>query len=74
MGLSFTTVSGLNDTANMFAFLFDPMWFSWATLRPMQEVDLGQLGDSIIGQIVEEGTLECKNPKGAGLILGLSGA
>ncbi|HRV01178.1 MAG TPA: DUF5309 family protein [Mesotoga sp.] len=73
MGLSYTSVSGLADTANFFAFLYDPMWFSWATLRPMQEVDLGQLGDSIIGQIVEEGTLECKNPKGAGLILGLSG-
>lgn len=74
MGLSYTSVSGLHDTANFFAFLYDPMWFAWATLRPMQEVDLGQLGDSIIGQIVEEGTLECKNPKGAGLILGLSGA
>jgi len=74
MGLAHTSVSGLDTTANFFAFLYDPMWFAWATLRPMQEVDLGQLGDSIIGQIVEEGTLECKNPKGAGLILGLSGA
>lgn len=74
MGLAYTSVSGLDTTANFFAFLYDPMWFAWATLRPMQEVDLGQLGDSIIGQIVEEGTLECKNPKGAGLILGLSGA
>lgn len=74
MGLSYTAVSGLADTANFFGLLYDPMWFAWATLRPMQEVDLGQLGDSIIGQVVEEGTLECKNPKGAGLILGLSGA
>jgi len=74
MGLAHTAVAGLDTTANFFAFVYDPMWFSWATLRPMQEVDLGQLGDSIIGQIVEEGTLECKNPKGAGLILGLSGA
>jgi hypothetical protein len=39
----------------------------------MQEVDLGQLGDSIIGQIIEEGTLEVKNPRGSGLIFGLSG-
>jgi len=74
MGLSNTTVSGLNDAANFSALVFDPMWFSYAALRPMQEVDLGQLGDSIIGQIVEEGTLEVRNPKGAGLIFGLSGA
>jgi hypothetical protein len=74
MGISNTAVSGLNDTANFSAFLYDPMWFSYASLRPLQEVDLGQLGDSIIGQIVEEGTLECRNPKGAGLIFGLSGA
>jgi len=74
MGLA-STISGIaQGGANFFAFVYDPMWFSWATLRPMQEVDLGQLGDSIIGQIVEEGTLECKNPKGAGLILGLNGA
>jgi len=73
MGLT-ATLTGTPGAANFFAFVYDPMWFAWATLRPMQEVDLGQLGDSIIGQIVEEGTLECKNPKGAGLILGLSGA
>jgi len=74
MGLGKTDVSGLDTTANFSAFLYDPMWFAWASLRPMQEVDLGQLGDSIIGQIVEEGTLECRNPKGSGLILGLNGA
>ena len=74
MGISNTSVSGLNDTANFTAFLYDPMWFSYASLRPLQEVDLGQLGDSIIGQIVEEGTLECRNPKGCGMIFGLSGA
>jgi hypothetical protein len=73
MGLSNTGISGLDNAANFSAFLYDPMWFAWAALRPMQEVDLGQLGDSIIGQIVEEGTLECRNPKGAGLILGLNG-
>jgi len=74
MGLT-ATLSGVADgAANFSAFLYDPQWFTWATLRPMQEVDLGQLGDSIIGQIVEEGTLEVKNPKGCGLIFGLSGA
>lgn len=74
MGISNTSVSGLDNNANFTAMLYDPMWFSYASLRPLQEVDLGQLGDSIIGQIVEEGTLECRNPKGAGLIFGLSGA
>ena len=74
MGISNTNVSGLDNAANFSAFLYDPMWFSYASLRPLQEVDLGQLGDSIIGQIVEEGTLECRNPKGCGLIFGLSGA
>jgi len=74
MGLSKTDISGLDEAANFCALVYDPMWFAVAVLRPMQEVELGQLGDSIIGQIVEEITLECKNPKGAGLILGLSGA
>lgn len=74
MGISNTGVTGLDQAANFCAFVYDPMWFSYASLRPLQEVDLGQLGDSIIGQIVEEGTLECRNPKGAGLIFGLSGA
>jgi len=73
MGISNTSVSGLNDAANFSAFVYDPQWFAYASLRPTQEVDLGQLGDSIIGQIVEEGTLECRNPKGCGLIFGLSG-
>jgi len=77
MGLSASEWSGTStggSAQNFSAFLYDPQWFTWATLRPMQEVDLGQLGDSIIGQIVEEGTLEVKNPKGCGLIFGLSGA
>jgi len=73
MGIANTGISGLDNAANFSAFLYDPMWFSYAALRPMQEVDLGQLGDSIIGQIVEEGTIECRNPKGCGLIFGLSG-
>ena len=74
MGLAYAGVSGLSTTANFTALVYDPQWFAWASLRPMQEVDLGQLGDSIIGQIVEEGTLEVRNPKGAGMIFGLSGA
>lgn len=73
MGLT-QALTGTPGAANFSAFLYDPQWFAWATLRPMQEVDLGQLGDSIIGQIVEEGTLEVKNPRGCGLIFGLSGA
>lgn len=75
MGISNAApITNLANAANFSAFVYDPMWFSYASLRPMQEVDLGQLGDSIIGQIVEEGTLECRNPKGAALIFGLSGA
>lgn len=73
MGLARTTSGVAAGTANWAAMVYDPSWFSWASLRPLQEVDLGQLGDSIIGQIVQEGTLECRNPKGSGLILGLSG-
>jgi len=75
MGISNAApITNLTNAANFSAFVYDPMWFSYASLRPLQEVDLGQLGDSIIGQIVEEGTLECRNPKGCGLIFGLSGA
>lgn len=74
MGITnLTPITNLVDAANFSAFVYDPMWFSYASLRPLQEVDLGQLGDSIIGQIVEEGSLECRNPKGAALIFGLSG-
>ncbi len=74
MGLS-SALAGVdgNGAADFSALVYDPQWFAIASLRPMQEVDLGQLGDSIIGQIVEEITLECRNPKGAGLIFGLSG-
>jgi hypothetical protein len=74
MGISNTTVAGVDDVANFSALVYDPQWFATASLRPMQEVDLGQLGDSIIGQIVEEISLECRNPKGCGLVFGLNGA
>jgi hypothetical protein len=71
MGLT-KALTGTSGAADFSALVYDPQWFAWATLRPMQEVELGQLGDSIIGQIVEEGTLEVKNPKGCGLIFGLA--
>ena len=72
MGLSSSGTAAAN-TQDYFGLVYDPMWFNMASLRPLQEVDLGQLGDSIIGQIVEESTLEVRNPKGCGLIVGLSG-
>lgn len=79
MGLAYSTGVQANalaaaSTQDNFALVYDPMWFNMASLRPLQEVDLGQLGDSIIGQIVEETSFEVRNPKGCGLIVGLSGA
>ena len=53
---------GTGDWANAAALIYDPMWFSIATLRPLQEVDVGQRGDSTVGMMVEECTLEVKNP------------
>ena len=60
------------NVADFAALLYDPMWFSIATLRPLQEVDVGQRGDSTIGMMVEEMTLEVKNPQGCSAIYGLS--
>ena len=59
------------DLANFTAWIYDPSWFKIATLRPMQEVDVGQRGDSIVGMFVEECTLEVTNPIGCGAIHGL---
>ena len=74
MGMA--TGSAANDTATQFrnscALLFDPMWFSVATLRPLQEIDVGQRGDSTIGMMVEECTLEVKNPLGCSAIYNLA--
>ena len=74
MGLS-TGAAG-NVTATQYqdscALIYDPMWFSVATLRPLQEVDVGQRGDSTIGMLVEECTLEVKNPIGCGAIYNLA--
>jgi len=70
MGMSFG--SGATQRQNSCALVYDPMWFSIATLRPLQEVDVGQRGDSTIGMMVEECTLEVKNPIGCGAIYNLA--
>ena len=70
MGLSYTT--GGQDHQDSVALVYDPMWFAIATLRPLQEVDVGQRGDSTIGMMVEECTLEVKNPIGCGAIYNLT--
>ena len=71
---SYPTTLGTNstDVADFAALLYDPMWFSIATLRPLQEVDVGQRGDSTIGMMIEECTLEMKNPQGCSAIYGLA--
>lgn len=63
--------AGVTDVADFSALIYDPSWFSMATLRPLAEVDVGQKGDSMVGQMVEEWTLQCNNPKGCGAIYGL---
>lgn len=65
----------LGATTNMAdksALIYDPMYFAVANLRPLQEVDVGQKGDSTVGMMVEELTLEVRNPKGCGAIYGLA--
>ena len=65
----------LGATTNMAdksALVYDPMYFAIANLRPLQEVDVGQKGDSTVGMMVEELTLEVRNPKGCGAIYGLA--
>ena len=66
-----TGAGGNVNVANFAALLYDPMWFAIATLRPLQEVDVGQRGDSTIGMMIEECTLEVKNPQGCSAIYGL---
>jgi len=63
--------AGVTDVADFAALIYDPMWFNVATLRPLTEVDVGQKGDSTVGMMVEETTLEVRNPKGCGAIYGL---
>ena len=75
MGLAHnTTGDATTNSANFSALVYDPAAFKIATLRPLQETEVGQQGDSTIGQIVEECTLEVRNPKGCGMIVGLGGA
>tara|TARA_R110002074_G_scaffold153413_5_gene308512 strand:+ start:6350 stop:7384 length:1035 start_codon:yes stop_codon:yes gene_type:complete len=75
MGLAHNTTGGsTTNSANFSALVYDPSFFNIATLRPLQETEVGQAGDSTIGQIVEECTLEVRNPKGCGMIVGLGGA
>jgi len=64
-------LAATTDVADFAALIYDPMWFNIATLRPLQEVDVGQKGDSTVGMMVEEFTLEVRNPKGCGAIYGL---
>ena len=64
-------IMGLGSLKDEAAFIYDPQWFSIATLRPLQEVDIAQRGDSTIGMMIEECTLEVKNPIGCGAIYGL---
>jgi len=64
--------STTNNTKDSCALVYDPMWFAVATLRPLQEVDVGQRGDSTIGMMVEECSFEVKNPLGCGAIYNLS--
>src|SRR6056300_568118 len=63
--------AGVTNLANFAALIYDPMWFNIATLRPLAEVDVGQKGDSTVGMMIEETTLEVRNPKGCGAIYGL---
>ena len=78
MGLTYTPTAGAAtgvravNTANSMALIYDPQWFAMATLRPLQEVEVGQRGDSTLGMMVEEFTFECKNPLGCGAIYGLA--
>ena len=67
-----TDLSQDTDLKDFCALIYDPMWFNIATLRPLQEVDVGAKGDSTVGMMVEECTLEVRNPLGCGAIYGLS--
>ena len=71
MGLQTADGAAAGEHKDSCALIYDPQWFSLATLRPMKEVDVGQKGDSTVGMIVEETTLEVKNPKGCGAIYGI---
>jgi hypothetical protein len=71
-GMNATPLTAKVDVANFAALIYDPQWFAMATLRPLKEVDVGQKGDSTVGMMVEEATLEVRNPSGCGAIYGLA--
>ena len=74
MGLANTVDfgDGAESVADFSALIYDPQWFKIATLRSLHEVDVGQKGDSTVGMMVEEQTMECLNPRGCGAIYALS--
>ena len=72
MGLSAQYGAQNEELADEMALVYDPQWFSMATLRPMQEVQVGQQGDSTVGMFVEEQTFLNKNPIGCGAIYNLA--
>jgi len=65
-------LAATTNVANFSALIYDPQWFAIASLRPLKEVDVGQKGDSTVGMMVEESTLEVRNPSGCGAIYGLA--
>ena len=65
-------IMGLGTLADEAAFIYDPQWFKMATLRPMQEVEVGQKGDSTVGMFLEEQSFVVTNPLGSGAIYGLN--
>lgn len=73
MGLDSSATSTLN-VKDFFGLVYDPAFSKVAVLRPMKELDLGQVGDSQSGQIVEDITYECTNGKAGGMIVGLNGS
>ena len=54
-----------------YVLVYDPSFFALANLRALHTTDVGQKGDSTVGMLVEETTLECRNPAGSGLIQGV---
>ena len=60
-------VMGLGDGASDII-AYDSANWSLATLRPLHNTDVGQKGDSTVGMMVEEVTLQCKNPAGNGMV------
>ena len=51
--------------------VYDPSWWSMATLRPLHTADVGVQGDSTTAMMIEETTLECRNSFASGMISGI---